>query len=208
MAIWPVGLLQCNCVILYDANTVSMVDPGGDPERLVYFCQSRHLILDSILITHAHIDHIMGIHALKKHYPNVKIYLQKNDDFLYKNIEMQAEFLGWPEVIKQPDYSHTLEHEMMVNMGCATCKVIHTPGHTPGSVCFYVEMPEGPLLLSGDTLFDGSIGRTDLWGGNYEQILDSIQNHLMILDNKTRVIPGHGSETTIRKERTSNPFLI
>ena len=134
--------------------------------------------------------------------------LHEADEPLYDNLRVQAEWLG--NVLAPPARAEVDDHVHQgdrVRTGAVSLDVLHTPGHTPGSLCFRLEGVE-PLLLSGDTLFAGSVGRTDLWGGDYEQEIASIRTRLLALDDATRVIPGHGPETTIGRERRTNPFLV
>lgn len=202
---FPVGPLQCNCTLLGDEDTgeAIVVDPGDEVSRIYRRMSDLGLKLKQILVTHAHIDHVGG--ALKlKHLTGAPILLNENDLPLLKMMEAQAAWLGVPTPeVAAPDAS--LEDGMRVGLERYPASVLFTPGHTQGSVCLHFEPLK--MVLAGDTLFAGSIGRTDLPGGNPRQILDSIVSRLLVLPDETRVIPGHGPATTIGAERNSNPFL-
>lgn len=202
---FPVGPLQCNCTILGDEQTreAIIVDPGDEISRIHRRLTELGLTLKQILITHAHIDHVGGALKLKA-LTGAPIYLNEADLPLLQMMEMQAAWLGieTPETAP-PD--EALTDGGQVGLPSYPAQVIHTPGHTQGSVCLHFAPMK--MVLAGDTLFAGSIGRTDLPGGNFEQIIDSIQSRLLGLPDETRVVPGHGPATTIGSERRSNPFL-
>ena len=202
---FAVGPLQCNCTLLgdEDAGEAIVIDPGDEIGRIHQRLQELGLKLKQILITHAHIDHVGGALKLKR-LTGAPILLNENDLPLLEMMSMQAGWLGvaTPEV-EQPDAS--LTDGMTVGLERFPAVVIHTPGHTQGSVCLHFAPLK--MVVAGDTLFAGSIGRTDLPGGNGRQLLDSIHERLMGLPGETKVIPGHGSATTIGDEREENPFL-
>jgi glyoxylase-like metal-dependent hydrolase (beta-lactamase superfamily II) len=208
VSVVPVGALQCNCTILGDpaSGEALVVDPGDEVEKIVSALRRQGLRCTTILNTHAHIDHVGANHALKDA-AGARVMLHEADLPLYDNLRMQSEWMGGliPEPLRAEVDRHVGQGDR-VSAGVVSVEVLHTPGHTPGSICFSVEGKE-PLLLSGDTLFAGSIGRTDLWGGNFDQEIASIRTRLLTLDDSTRVIPGHGPETTIGWERRRNPFL-
>jgi hydroxyacylglutathione hydrolase len=203
---FPVGPLQCNCTILGDPVTreAIVVDPGEDIARIHRRLTELGLKLAQILITHAHIDHIGGALRLKR-LTGAPILMNENDLPLLKMMEMQAGWLGveTPET-ESPDAN--LKDGQKVGLKNIAAQVLHTPGHTQGSVCLYFKRLD--LLIAGDTLFAGSIGRTDLPGGDSKQILSSIHSRLMGLPEDTTVLPGHGPITTIGEEKQRNPFLI
>ena len=202
---FPVGPLQCNCTIVGDEATreAMVIDPGDNIPEILTRLAKHKLTLKQIVVTHAHIDHVGGAVQLKKA-TGAPILLNENDLPLLKMMEVQAGWLGVPTPqVAPPDIS--AEEGMMVGVAGHTAHVLRTPGHTPGSICLYFA-PEN-LLIAGDTLFAGSIGRTDLPGGDSRNILRSIHDRLLVLPNETRVIPGHGPGTTIGEERESNPFL-
>lgn len=203
---FPVGLLQCNCTILGDEQTreAIVIDPGDDVSRIHKRLAEKGLTLKQILITHAHIDHIGGALKLKR-LAGAPIYLNENDIPLLDLMGTQAAWLGINTPDTAPPDSGLIDGQT-VGLEHYSAKVLHTPGHTQGSICLHF-VPLN-LLIAGDTLFAGSIGRTDLPGGNYDQIIESIQSRLLNLPDDTNVIPGHGPVTLIGQERRSNPFLI
>jgi glyoxylase-like metal-dependent hydrolase (beta-lactamase superfamily II) len=202
---FPVGPLQCNCTILADeeAREAIVIDPGDEVGRIHSRLTSLGLKLKQILVTHAHIDHVGGALRLKR-LTGAPILLNEDDLPLLKMMEKQAEWLGvaTPETAP-PDES--LSDGQRVGLDSYPAQVLHTPGHTQGSVCLHFAPLK--MVIAGDTLFAGSIGRTDLPGGDSPQILDSIRTRLLALPDETRVLPGHGPVTTIGTERKSNPFL-
>jgi hydroxyacylglutathione hydrolase len=203
---FPVGPLQCNCTILGDPATheAIVIDPGEEISRIHRRLTGLGLRLMQILITHAHIDHIGGALKLKR-LTGAPILLNENDLPLLKIMAEQAEWLGveTPET-ESPDAN--LTDGERVGLMSYPAQVLHTPGHTQGSVCLYFQPLE--LLVAGDTLFAGSIGRTDLPGGDGRQILQSIHHRLLVLPEGTTVLPGHGPVTTIGEEKRRNQFLI
>lgn len=202
---FPVGPLACNCTILGDeeAGEAIVIDPGDDVSRIHRRLNEHGLKLTQILITHAHIDHIGGALQLKR-LTGAPIFLNQSDLPLLKMMPVQADWLGidTPETAP-PD--EPLTEGLTVGLARYPAQVLHTPGHTQGSVCLHFAPMK--MLIAGDTLFAGSIGRTDLPGGNYAQIIDSIHSRLLALPDETQVLPGHGPVTYIGKERKSNPFL-
>jgi hydroxyacylglutathione hydrolase len=202
---FSVGPLQCNCTILGDEESreAIIVDPGDEIGRIHRRLTELGLTLKQILVTHAHIDHVGG--ALKLNaLTDAPIYLNEADLPLLQMMSTQASWLGieTPETAP-PDEG--LVDGRQVGLESYPAQVIHTPGHTQGSVCLHFAPMK--MVLAGDTLFAGSIGRTDLPGGDFEQIIDSIQSRLLSLPDETRIIPGHGPATTIGSERRMNPFL-
>lgn len=250
----PVGMLQCNCSIIGDPVTreALVVDPGDEVERILDLLGRRRLTVKAIVSTHAHIDHVGGLAKLHQ-YTGAPVLMHRDDLPLYQAMDVQAAFMG----VLTPDLTEVdqlLKEGDVLRWGSLEAQVIHTPGHTPGSVSLYLphdagkisltdkdvnadakpgaadgEMEEDdlgdferenaeksgsekteirvPQLLAGDTLFKGSIGRTDLWGGSMEEIMDSLRSKLMQLPDTTIVHPGHGPMTTIGQEREVNPFL-
>ena len=202
---FPVGPLRCNCTILGDEVTQEavVVDPGDNIPEILSRLNKHGLTLRQIVITHAHIDHVGGAVLLKRA-TGAPVFLNRNDLGLLGAMEMQAGWLGVPTPeVASPDAS--ADDGLTVGLATLPAEVIHTPGHTPGSICLL--FPQQHLLLAGDTLFAGSIGRTDLPGGDGRRILRSLRDRLMVLPETTRVLPGHGPETTIGEEKQSNPFL-
>ncbi len=255
----PVGMLQCNCSIIGDPATreALVIDPGDEVTRILDLIGRHRLIVKAIVSTHAHIDHVGGLSKLHQ-YTGAPVLMHRDDLPLYQAMDEQAAFLG----VHPPDLTEVdqlLKEGDVLRWGQFEAQVIHTPGHTQGSVSLYLPhdagkvtaaagpkkimvkdevgdeialtdlfnkiasradavegVPQGeaeiieppaPQLFSGDTLFAGSIGRTDLWGGSMEQIMDSLRSKLMHLPDETIVYPGHGPVTTIGNERRTNPFL-
>jgi len=206
-AILPVGLLYCNCSIFADeaTNDAIVIDPGDgrDLERLQELLDHNGWRVKTIVITHAHIDHIGGAAALKAS-TGAPVYMHGADEVLYQHLDLQAGWLGMtaPE---RTDIDQELKDGDDVALGDRSFHVLHTPGHTPGSISLH--QADEKILVAGDTLFRDSIGRTDLPGGDSRAIIRSIHTQLLPLDDATRVICGHGPETTIGREREMNPFL-
>jgi hydroxyacylglutathione hydrolase len=255
----PVGILQCNCSIVGDPATreALVIDPGDEVNRILDLLGRHKLTVKVIVSTHAHIDHVGGLSKLHQ-YTGAPVLMHRDDLPLYQAMDMQAAFLGVhpPDLI---EVDQLLKEGDVLHWGSFEAQVIHTPGHTPGSVSLYLPHDAGrvtgaaavkkilvkdeagdeiaiadllrktidpentreipvadefeqilrpaPQLFSGDTLFAGSIGRTDLWGGSMAQIMDSLRSKLMHLPDATIVYPGHGPVTTIGQERHLNPFL-
>jgi hydroxyacylglutathione hydrolase len=203
--IFPVGPLQCNCSVLADETTreAMVIDPGDNIDRVLAILQKHQLTLKQIVITHGHIDHVGGAMKLKAA-TGAPILINKNDAPQLAMLDIQASWLGMqsPGSVTIDD---SLEDAQQLKTGSIIATVMHTPGHTEGSTCLL--FPAEKKLMAGDTLFAGSIGRTDLPGGNFEKIMRSLHDRVLALPDETVVIPGHGSLTTIGEERESNPFL-
>jgi len=204
--ILPVGPLQCNCSIIGDENTreAMVIDPGDDIEDILAIIGEHKLDVKQIVITHAHIDHVGGAMKLRAA-TGAPILLNQNDNALLKMLDVQAAWLGMaaPGAVA---IEGSIGDGESLRTGGLTANVIHTPGHTEGSVCLY--FPAEKLLIAGDTLFARSIGRTDLPGGSFEKIMRSLHDRVLTLPDETVVIPGHGAKTTIGEEREQNPFLV
>ena len=201
----PVGPLQCNCTILGDlvSRKAIVVDPGGDSEILLERLVELNLQVERIIHTHAHLDHFLASGKMKEA-TGAKLALHREDLFLWDMLEDQCRMFGIPfEPPPPPD--QWLENEEEIDLNNLQGKALHTPGHTPGSMCFLFESQK--LLIAGDTLFQGSIGRTDLWGGDFKKIEKSIQEKLYTLDEETSVITGHGESTSIGHEMRANSFV-
>ena len=201
----PVGLLQCNCTILGDETSrqAIVVDPGYDIPRILALLNKHQLTVRQIFVTHAHIDHIASALTLKQ-ITGAPILYSKHDIPL---VDLMATQAAWFDLevptVHPPDHSPT-DNEILSIPGI-DATVLHTPGHSQGSLCLHI--PAENLLIAGDTLFAGSVGRTDLPGGNSSQLIASIQDRLLPLPGETLVIAGHGPNTTIAHERATNPFL-
>jgi glyoxylase-like metal-dependent hydrolase (beta-lactamase superfamily II) len=172
------------------------VDPGHEGARIAALLEKKGLEPEAVLLTHAHFDHITGIAELQKLFPGLPVYVHREDTVMFGHPfnQMPGEYssIGVPANIRDVE-------ELKI------CEVIHTPGHTPGAVCYH--FPSDRLLLSGDTLFAGSIGRTDFPGGSMSKMTDSLKK-LTALPDDTLVVPGHGSHTTIGREKATNPYLV
>jgi hydroxyacylglutathione hydrolase len=203
--ILPVGLLQCNCSVFGDENTreAIVVDPGDEIANVLAVLAKHQLRVKAIVITHAHIDHIGGAEKLKAA-TGAPVYMNANDQELYDKLDVQAGWLGMATPEQTAIDVHAREGDSLA-LGAAEFHILDTPGHTQGSISVWI--PGENKLVAGDTLFLDSIGRTDLPGGNPRQILKSIHDKLLPLDDSVVVIPGHGPNTTIGRERRRNPFL-
>jgi hydroxyacylglutathione hydrolase len=203
--ILPVGPLQCNCSVIGDETTREgmVIDPGDDITDVLALVQKHNLQVRQIVITHAHIDHVGGAMKLRE-VTGAPILLNQNDYALLKMLDVQAAWLG----MRSPgavEIDRSIGDADNVEAGPLLANVIHTPGHTEGSICLY--FPAQQKLIAGDTLFAGSIGRTDLPGGSFDKIMRSLHQRVLALPDDTVVVPGHGPLTTIGDERQSNPFL-
>jgi glyoxylase-like metal-dependent hydrolase (beta-lactamase superfamily II) len=191
-----VGSYEVNCSIISENGRAWIVDPGQEGARIVSLLEKKGLEPEAVLLTHAHFDHITGIAELQKLFPGLPVYVHREDTVMFGHPfnQMPGEYssIGVPANIRDVE-------ELKI------CEVIHTPGHTPGAVCYH--FPSDRLLLSGDTLFAGSIGRTDFPGGSMSKMTDSLKK-LTALPDDTLVVPGHGSHTTIGREKATNPYLV
>ena len=203
--ILPVGMLQCNCSILGDERSKEaiVVDPGDNIPEILAILARHDLRAKAIVITHAHIDHIGGAQKLKAA-TGAPVYMNRNDTMLSDRLDIQAAWLG-VETPENPGIDTAVREGDVVRAGATEFYVLDTPGHTPGSISLVI--PSENKLIAGDTLFLDSIGRTDLPGGDGKQIIRSIRQKLLTLPEETIVIPGHGGNTTIGREKRSNPFL-
>ena len=233
---FPVAPLGCNCSILQCKTTgeAIVIDPGGEAERIIAELEKRQARVVHILHTHAHFDHVLGTHAVACHCQSrldhdsatpdtknpasihtdasdaarpqqVTIGLHQGDEGLYRIVDKQCGWFGLPPQKAESPINHWLQDNESFPFGEARLDVLYTPGHTPGSCSF--ELNGAGVVFTGDTLFAGGIGRTDLPGGDTQLILKSIRDRLLALDDGTRVIPGHGGFTRIYEEKNHNPFL-
>ncbi len=200
---FPVGPLQCNCTIIGDTLTgkAILVDPGGNAELILQTLREMNLQVVAIVHTHAHLDHILAAGEIRAA-TGAPIHLHQEDMFLWTDCANQCRLFGLPP-ISLPDPDHYLKDDQ--GLDCCGGVVMHTPGHTPGSSCFW--FADAKLLIAGDTLFQGSIGRTDFPRGDFEQIVKSIRERLYSLDDDAEVVTGHGPETSIGREKVSNMFV-
>jgi glyoxylase-like metal-dependent hydrolase (beta-lactamase superfamily II) len=204
-----VGALGCTCTIVACPETGEgiVIDPGDEAERILEELRALGVTAVSIVHTHAHFDHVLGAPALAAA-TKADVALHREDLWLHEQVPVQLQLFGFAPAAAPAAPRRLLDGGEVLPFGRREARVLHTPGHTPGSVCVYVEgAGERPILFSGDTLFSGSIGRTDLWGGDHGQIVESIRGPLFDLPDDTLVVPGHGPETSIGFEREDNPFV-
>jgi hydroxyacylglutathione hydrolase len=203
--ILPVGPLQCNCSIMGDETTHEgmVIDPGDEIAEILALIRKHNLQIKQIVITHAHIDHVGGAMKLRAA-TGAPILLNHNDYTLLKMLDLQADWVGMAAPGKV-DIDHSIGESDTIRAGSLLANVIHTPGHSEGSICLHFAAEN--KLIAGDTLFAGSIGRTDLPGGSFDKIISSLHEKVLALPDETLVVPGHGPVTTIGEERDSNPFL-
>jgi hydroxyacylglutathione hydrolase len=204
---FPVGPLACNCSIVVDpaSHSAVVIDPGGDYDLIRARLKEASSTLLAILHTHVHIDHVGATAALGR-WSGAVARIHQADRFLYDTMIFQAALLGMP-LPDRFEMTGDLVDDGVVRAGSIELAVMHTPGHTPGSVSFLLAGDERSIAFTGDTLFRRGIGRTDLWGGDASQILRSVRTRLFALDDATVVVPGHGPATTIGEERRHNPFV-
>ena len=200
---FPVGPLQCNCSVIGDSlsGRALVIDPGGDADQILALVKELKLKVVAIIHTHAHLDHILAAGEIKKA-TGAPIFLHESDQFLWDLVDQQCAMFGVPPVTL-PDPDHYIKDDQALE--CCGGVAIHTPGHTPGSVSFWFEQYK--TLIAGDTLFSGSIGRTDLPGGDFDQIVTSIKERIYSLDDEAVVVTGHGPNTTIGSEKVTNGFV-
>ena len=205
LKIAPVGALQVNCYIYWDEKTKDafIIDAGEEPDLIEHIVRRDGLNVRYIINTHGHFDHVGANGRLKKTL-NVPLAIHKDDLPLLASAEEDAMLFG-VKGTKQPLPDILLKDGDTLKAGALTLEVIHTPGHTKGGICLY-SRSEG-LLFTGDTLFAGSVGRTDFEGGSFEDIINSIKTRILPLDDSTSVFPGHGASTTLKKEKKFNQFI-
>lgn len=210
----PVGVFQANCHILADEESKSavVIDPGDEPARILDVLRDLGVRTTHLLHTHCHLDHITGTRPVREK-TGASILIHPKDRFLYDGLKEQFASMvrlfgvGLGEGEDPFPADGTLADQTTIPIGKAKIRVLHTPGHTPGSCSFLLEDRDGPRLFTGDTLFAGAIGRTDLEGGDTDLELESIRTRLLTLDPETPVFPGHGPSTRIGVERNDNPWL-
>lgn len=202
----PVGPVQANAYLLLVGDDAVVIDPGDDGEKIAEQLLQRNKKLRAVWLTHAHFDHVGGITPLLRAAGNdhVPVYLHPDDRPLLENAVNSAG--RWNLVIQAPPQNTVdIAHGQVLALGGLKAKALHTPGHAPGHIAFYLE--DQGLVFSGDALFKGSVGRTDFPYANEQQLIDSIRSQLLSLPDDTSVLPGHGGPTSIGSERFGNPFL-
>jgi hydroxyacylglutathione hydrolase len=197
-----VGDLQTNCYILQSNNAAIIIDPGAQPERIVRFIRDIKVKPSRIIATHTHFDHVLGVDTVRAKL-NIPFLIHRDDLSMLESMQSRVrQFMGF-EVPPPPKVDRYLRDEDVLTVGDETVRVLHTPGHSPGSISL-----SGPgYVFTGDALFNQSIGRTDLPGGDLKTLIHSIGDRLFKLDDNTTVYPGHGPETTIGDEKLANPFV-
>lgn len=199
----PAGIYAANCYIIYSENTKDgiVIDPGGDLDDILKFINENELNIKYIILTHGHADHIGGVIELKETL-SVPLMIHEDDkEMLVDGNKNLSTMMAMGTIEIEPD--NLLKDGDIIEFGDEKAEIIHTPGHTKGGICIKI----GDNIITGDTLFSGSIGRTDLLGGDYETIIKSIKSKLIIYPDNVQIFPGHGASSTIGKEKVSNPFL-
>lgn len=207
----PTGLLDVNCSMVSNRQTreIFLVDPGGDESGIYDYIDKSGFTLKAILHTHAHFDHIMGTAPLLEKYyqgQDIPVYLHEEDIYLWDHISEQAGRFGIEAAPQNQKITHFLKDNDRLTLCGMEITVLHTPGHSPGSCTFVLPMQE-PALIVGDVIFQGSIGRTDLWRGDHALLLQSIREKILSQPGESVIIPGHGPGTTVSREAQTNPFL-
>jgi hydroxyacylglutathione hydrolase len=201
----PLGPLQTNCYVLWNAQKKCLiVDPGAEGEKLVSWLNENNLKPVAILLTHAHFDHIGAVDTVRDTY-KIPVYIDEKESDWLSDPGLNGSGLFGMGKIEAAPADRIITSENTVNIDDFTLRVFRTPGHSPGSLSYYVQS-EG-IVFAGDTLFMGSIGRSDLPGGNHQELLSSIHDHLLTLPEETEVLPGHGPATSVGNEMDGNPFL-
>ena len=183
-------------------NKALIIDPGSEVLPLFQKVEKENLNVEAVLCTHGHLDHVVGVNGIQKRL-NIPFYMNQKDAFLLDSIPTQARMFGVMEPEK-PKIDYNLEEDSEITIADINIKLLYTPGHSPGSISFLID----DSVISGDTLFNFSIGRSDLGGGNHELLLKSIREKIFTLPDNTHVFPGHGPETTVAKEKEFNPFFM
>jgi hydroxyacylglutathione hydrolase len=210
---FSVGRLGCNCTVAVCSETrdALVIDPGDDADRIRAVLNRFGARVAKVVHTHAHLDHVLASQEIAAP-TDADVLLHPGDRWLWDHVPIQAALFGWTVTALAPP-TGILTDGQALGFGRREAQVLHTPGHTPGSTCFLLSSSDDgatttpPVLLSGDTLFRGSVGRTDLWGTSFDELAQSVRERLFTLPDLTQVIPGHGPPTTIGREREENPFV-
>lgn len=202
----PLGPLQTNCYLVYaEDQSCLIVDPGDNPKKLIKMIDQLELKPEAILLTHAHFDHIGAVDSIRDKYA-IQVYIHdKEKDWLTDPALNGSKHFMMQDSITARAADHLIKDEGEMSIGKFAFELFETPGHSPGSIS--INFPKDNFVIAGDALFNGSIGRTDLPGGNHNQLIRSIHDRLLVLPEETEVLPGHGPTTTIGHEMDSNPFL-
>ncbi len=196
------GPLFVNTYLIFDNINAIVIDPGHECSQLIKYLIKKNFKSLNILLTHGHLDHIAGVAILKKQFPGIQTYINENDNIFLLNIELQSQLLGMPEC-EQFSIDYFLNNEKNIKLSGFSIEILHTPGHSKGSLSFKIDN----YLFSGDVLFKHTIGRTDLMGGNFNELITSIKSKILKLPDKTIIYPGHGEKTSIGEEKKYNFFL-
>lgn len=200
------GPFMTNTYILYDEGTMEgiVVDPSFSPEQYIRVLQEKKIRLSSIFLTHAHVDHMAGMNALRKAFPEAQMYMDKRDQGGLRNADMNLSAM-FPSPTLVADADRWVRDGDIIHACGTSFQVIDTAGHTPGGISFYA--PKEGIVFTGDSLFQGSVGRTDFPGGDFKELIGNIRKNLFVLPDSTVVLSGHGDKTTIGEEKRNNPFL-
>jgi len=203
-----VGPLQANCYVVWDKDggSAAIIDPGGDPEEIISVVDDEKLKPVVLINTHGHIDHIAANRAIKERY-DIPLLIHREDSASLTDPELNLSAMGFGQ-LDSPPSDRELQDGDEIPVGEIMLKVISTPGHTPGGICLLISRSDQPdVIITGDTLFAGGVGRTDFPGGSWDLLMESIRNRLLSFPDETIILPGHGPHSTIGEERKSNPFL-
>ncbi|MBN1980070.1 MAG: MBL fold metallo-hydrolase [Chitinivibrionales bacterium] len=202
------GDLEANCYCLRKSEKQKkclIIDPGLQPEPLIRFLKANHYEPVSIILTHGHVDHIGGVESLREFWPTVEVAIHKNDANMLRDPALNLSTLAGTMVQARPAEVLLDDNLQYFTAAGLRFQILHTPGHSPGGICLYSAKDQ--VLFAGDTLFAGSVGRTDFTGGSYETLIESITTKLLTLPERTTVYPGHGPQTSLEAEKRFNPFV-
>lgn len=204
---FTLGMFQVHNYLLYDTDTreAVLIDTGKNPEDVLAFLDKNQLDMKLLLYTHTHIDHVEGHHTIREAFPDLPAWMHTEEQFWVDALPMQAEMFGM-SVPEPPVITGYVEHGQVFKLTNMTLESRFCPGHTPGGISYYV--PEGPFVFTGDTIFAGSIGRTDFPRGDFKTLMTSIETQILTLPDDTLIYSGHGPVTTVGEERQNNPFVL